>query len=445
MSLEAQVSDDPRVMPQQTFPSGTLRIGYSTQTKLALVGAACLGWVLTYTTLSGGATGVALVLGSIALIATLLMISTFRSGYTIDESVLRHTTWRGQIEHSRSAFLAAETVNDKRGNPGLLLRFKTGIVMLSDATGCCDPQAVEAFLEERWQASSAEQSRAVAGPVSQNLELSYEPLHLVVLACATVVLAVLTALGPMLWVAAVLAFITGRTFYRLSSCRHIATNEEGITISRPFQPKLTIPWNKITSVRYWFSLVHGGMILSDGTNTIRVYRWIHDYPRLNRVVQDRVPATSFPASPQFPWTFNLNQRRQASWIVLLVTAGIAMWLATEGAWPAAVLVIAVPFMTFGFSVLSSGRKIEIRQDRICLTEKKAFTETTHDYRRVDLQDMRLGRQLSAGGLWMKFGHERLEIGNLDSEISPEQILVVLRREWNWETSTSESSQDSRAA
>jgi hypothetical protein len=50
-----------------------------------------------------------------------------------------------------------------------------------------------------------------------------------------------------------------------------------------------------------------------------------------------------------------------------------------------------------------------------------------------LLDMRLGRQLSAGGLWLKFGADRLEIGNLDSDCAPEEILAVLRREWKPET------------
>jgi hypothetical protein len=407
----------------------TLRVGHSTRTKLAVAGAALVGWLLTYTTLTGGAALFALMPGTVGLVASILLIATLRSGYSMHRSALHHITWSGRRTYARTSFLGAETVEDGRGRTGLLLRFQNGVLLLSDARGCSDPELVKQFLEMNWHISAAAPRIDPVGPVNENIVMEYESVHLFWLGLATIGLAGLSALGPMFWASAVLAFFTGRTFHRIYSCQRISTSHEGLTISRPLQPELKIRWDKITGVSYWYSLAHGGMLLSDGTHSIRVYRWIQNYPRFNRLVQDNVPEASFPEAPKLPWSVSLNRRRQGNWLVLLVTAGASAWLVMEGAWPAGLILLAVPSLTFAISAFASGRKLVIDRDKIRVVEKKSFTETTRDYPRTDLLDMRLGRQLSAGGLWMKFGAERLEIGNLDAECAPEEILAVLRREW----------------
>ena len=388
---------------------------------------------MTYGTLAADEPLIAALPATLALVASLLSIVTIRSGYTIQRDTLHHTSWRGRRSYPRAAFLGVERTDAGRGKPGLLLRFQTGALMLSDDRGCSHPLAVQNYLEEHWHASSAEQPRDPIGPVMENLTMEYESVHLILLGFATLALAALSAMGPMFWVSAVFALFTGRMFYRIYRCRRIFTDHEGLAISRPLQPQLKMRWDKITSVRYWYSLAHGGIILSDGTNTIRVYRRIQNYPRLNRLVQDNVAPASFPAPAALPWSISLNRRRQGSWLVLAITTGFSLWLLTWGAWPAALILMAVPSVTFLFTVIASSRKIEITRDKVRLTEKKAFVETTYDYLRADLDDIRLARQLSAGGLWMKFGNERLEIGNLDSECAPEEILAVLRRAWQTET------------
>jgi hypothetical protein len=408
----------------------TLRTGYSTRTKLAVTAAACVAWIFTVLIVVAGAVpALGGLLGVFALVASALAVVTFRSGYAVTIGSLRHTTWRGESFHLRSAFLGVESMEDNRGNPALLLRFESGVVFLSDSAGCSDPQSVQQFVERHWQVAATQRLRPPTGPVLDNLVLQYESLHLALLALATLGLAGLAALGPMFWASAVLAFFTGRAFHRMYSCQRIATDHEGLTVTRPLQPQLKIRWDKVTSVRYWYSLAHGGMILSDGKNTIRVYRWIQNYPRFNRLVQDSVPAPSFPPPRSLPWKISLNRRQQSSWLVLLGTAGISVWLILKGAWPAALILLAVPSVTFLFTILASGRRLEIHADKMRLVEKKRFRKTTREYLRSDLEDIRLGRQISAGGLWMKFGNARLEIGNLDCECAPEEILATLRREW----------------
>jgi len=433
-------------MSNQTPQSETLRVGYSTGSKLVVAFAACFCWLLTYSTFAAGSTPIIVVLPlAFALFVSGLLFVTFRSGYTANGLILRRTTWRGHTTYLRPDFLGSEAVADKRGKPGILLRFKTGVLLLSETQGCSDPKAIQTFLETVWNLSATDYRREPAGPVQINLVLEYENTHLVVLGFATILLSLVASLGPMFWATAILAFFTGRTFHRIYSCQRITTDHEGITISRPFQPKLKIGWHKIASVSYWYSLVHGGMLISDGTNSIRVYRWVQNYPRFNRLLQDQVAAASFPAPEELPWSISLNRRNQSSWLVLLVIAGISLWLVTQGAWPAALILFAVPVLTLAFTMLASGRKMEIDKEEIRVTEKKFFSETTRSYRKTDLEDMRLGRQLSAGGLWLRFKHERLEIGNLDSACAPEEILAVLRREWQWDAVNAKTSSDFRAA
>lgn len=420
-------------------PFETLRVGHATRSKVAVAAAAFFGWLLTYSTLTLNVSPLfALIPGALGFISSILLYSTLRSGYSMHRTALHHTIWSGRRTYSRSAFLGAEVLEDGRGESSLLLRFRNGVLMLSAARDCSDPQAVRAFLEQYWQIHPEAPRQDTVGPVVENIVMQYEGLHLVCLAVATLALAGLSALGPMFWVSAVLAFFTGRTFHRLYSCQRITTSFEGLTISRPLQPDLKMRWDKITSVRYWYSLAHGGMLLSDGTNTIRVYRWIENYPRFNRQAQDSIAPASFAPTPELPWTISLNRRRQSNWIVLLLTAGVAAWLVAQGAWPAALILMGIPSITFALTVVASGRRIVIDKEKLRLIEKKIFVETTRDYRRADLQDMRLGRQLSVGGLWLKFGAERLEIGNLDSARPPEKILATLRHCWKAEVTTQPS-------
>lgn len=410
-----------------------LRVGHAARTKVALGVAALMGWLLTYSTLSSDVAPLfALLPAAMGLIASVVLFVTLRSGFSMHRSALHHHKWSGRRTYSRTSFLGAETIEQGRGKAALLLRFQNGVVLLSDARGCSDPEAVQRYLEQHWQVSPNAPRLDSVGPVNENLVMEYESVHLIWLGFATIALAGLSALGPMFWVSAVLAFFTGRTFHRIYSCQRITTSHEGLAISRPLQPEVRLRWDKVTSVRYWYSLTHGGMLLSDGNVSVRVYRWIQNYPRFNRLVQDSVTESAFAPVPSLPWTVDLNRRRQSNWLVLLITAGISAWLAIQGAWPAAVILMLVPSATFAFTVMSSGRKMVVDRDRIRVVEKKSFTESTQEFLRTELHDMRLGRQLSAGGLWLKFGARRLEIGNLDSSTPPEEILAALRREWKVE-------------
>src|SRR5262245_55245916 len=111
-------------MSLQSTPSDGLRVGYSTGTKAAVALAAAMGWWAAYATES-------FLPGVFASAFTLLLIITYRTAFEITRTELRHTTWKGRTVHPRADFLAFETL-DNSGKPGLLLRFQSGVVMLTD-------------------------------------------------------------------------------------------------------------------------------------------------------------------------------------------------------------------------------------------------------------------------------------------------------------------------
>lgn len=410
----------------------TLNLGYSTRTKATVAGAATLGWILTFVLSSGDIASVSVVPYMVALLGTLLVVITVRSGYVIDATALHRTTWRGTRTYAASDFLGSELLHGSNAKPGVLLRFRTGIVFLSEARGCATPEVVQHYIHTEWGFSPAQQHHQPAGPVDQDLLLQYESIHIAVLAVATVVFAGLAALGSMFWVAAIGAVLTGRALFVISSSRRMEADHDGITIHRAFQPALHLRWEDVQMVRFWYSLAQGGMSITDGSNTIRVYRWIQNYPRFNRMVQDLAPASAFPTSLRLPASISLNERRYTAWVTLAISTGVSLWLALQDAWIFAVILTAVPLATHLYSRAANSRRLEIDSDQLRLIERKSFVESTRSFRRQDLNDLRLGRQLSAGGLWLKFGKERVEICNLDSQRAPEEILALLKREWQWD-------------
>ena len=180
--------------PYQSTPE-TLRIGYSTRTKIAVAVAATVGWLLAYSLLTGELPLYALLPGTLGLISTLFVVVTLRGGYTMHRSALHHTTWSGRRTYSRASFLGAELVDDTRGKPGLLLRFQGGVLLLAESRDCSDPVAVQQYLERHWQVSLDAPRLDHAGPVNENIVMDYESVHLFWLGLGTIGFAALSALG----------------------------------------------------------------------------------------------------------------------------------------------------------------------------------------------------------------------------------------------------------
>ena len=107
-------------------------------------------------------------------------------------------------------------------------------------------------------------------------------------------------------------------------------------------------------------------------------------------------------------------------------------MASQDAWALAFILTGVPLAAHLYNCAANSCRIEIGRDTLRVIERRSFADSTRTYRREDLIDARLRRQLSVGGLWLRFKTERVEIANLDSSRAPEEILRVLRQEWNSE-------------
>jgi hypothetical protein len=214
----------------------------------------------------------------------------------------------------------------------------------------------------------------------------------------------------------------------------VQTNERGITFSHRFLPPVALAWNEIESAAYWNSFAQGGVrIRGNKGQTIRVYRWIAGYPLLNRLMHDRLGSKVFWPTLQLPMKVDLNRRRRlgvlAPYTLLMGNALLLLW---QGNLVTFAVVSVLPTFVAASLVWGSSRRLEFDQDGVRDVWRYMWFEKVNRFRRVDLLEARLGRQLTVGGLWMRFGDTRLEIANSDASLPPEQILVCLREQWAWE-------------
>ena len=117
----------------QAMALGALRHSQA-QVSLAVTGIAALGWLLMLTLSGDDLANVSVIPYVAALLASVFLLSTVRSGFVIDAGALHHTTWRGTKSYAANDFLSANAVTDKNGKAGVVLRFRTYAVQL---TGRC--------------------------------------------------------------------------------------------------------------------------------------------------------------------------------------------------------------------------------------------------------------------------------------------------------------------
>lgn len=353
----------------------------------------------------------------------------------IDDQGLSIRTWTSKRRFNRADLLGCEEVGgNPKVQPKVLIRFKTGMASISTDRGCDNPVEVLRSLARLWNLKLVEMHRQPAGPVEPQLELVYENFHRVLLGGAAVGLAVMVALVPLFWVCLIVAGFCARGCYYC--CYRVTTDEQGITVQRPWLPSLKIGWKEIRSVRYWHSGLQGGMKISSAAGGLRVYRWIANYPKFNRLVREHVDSSCLPAPSQLPLKIAMNQSRVALLIPAAVLAGAGLIFAFEGSWEAAIAMIGLPGVGLIAMLAASSRTIEIDGETATDVYREWWNKTTVVYKRAELQDMRLGRQFSGGGLWIRFGQVRLEITNDESAVPPEEVLACLLREWQCQSKIS---------
>ena len=437
-----------RRVDRSTMPSeATLKLGYPTKAKalMCLPLFACLFAVWrTLVSLEGGLSwwnlpvlvGVAIVCYPAAYV--------WRSSCEIDsDGITRQSIW-GIRRFRREDFLGHERIAPEPGEAtDLLLRFKTGVVFLGAGHVDRSTQDIIDFLGEHWDVSAADYEAPKLGAVDPVQYFEYENLHVAVL----MTIGVLCFLGavrvPMFGMLALVAAFCFRAAWR--ALGKLETDETGVTFTHRFSGSVKMAWQEIESAAYWNSFAQGGVRLrGKAGQTIRIYRWIGGYPILNRLMHDRLETGKFWPTLQLPLRVDLNRRRRLGplcpYILLMGNACLLLW---EGNLPLFAMVAGIPTFVVAALVWGSSRELEFDKEGVRDVWRYMWFRKVNYFSRKDLLEARLGRQLSVGGLWMRFGDTRLEIANSDAGYPPEQILTCLREQWAFEQKPGEQAQPDR--
>ena len=414
----------------------TLKLGYPLRTKLMLcipVAACMAGVVNILATLERGISIwlVSVLVGSV--LAGLPAVYAFRASYIFDGSGVSRQSLLGLRRYRREDFVSYERIAAEPGAPpDLLLRFKSGVVFIGALYVDRTAQEVVDFLRAEWKVSAEDYEAPPLGAVDPLQCFEYETLHVGVL-LAIGVLSVVVALQVHVFaMLAVLGAFCFRAAWRAMGT--VETDEQGLTFRHRYQKSVTLAWSEIESVAYWSSFAQGGArILGKGGQKIRVYRWVARYPMFNRLMHDRLDVKVFWPNLQLPARVDLNRRRRlgvvAPYALLMLNA---LELLLQGNHVTFLVVAAIPTFVAAAMIWGSSRSLEFNQHEIRDIWRYMWFVKVSTYRRADLVEARLGRQLTVGGLWMRFGDTRLEITNSDASLPPEQILTCLREQWAWE-------------
>jgi hypothetical protein len=410
-----------------------LRMGYPARAKLLLSLPLVASAVAVLHTLAGGGLdssgwGLPILLG--AVIASLPAVYTLRTGCEIDGSGITRQSLLGKRRFRRDEFLGHERIAAEPGDaPDLLLRFKQGVIFLRAGHVDRTAQEVIDFLRAEWQVSAADYQPPSLGAVDPVQVFEYETLHISVLSTIGVV-TMLIALQVHVFglIALVGAFCIRAAWRALGS---LETDANGLTYTHRFHKPVKLAWSEIESVAYWSSFAQGGVRLRDRSGRkVRVYRWIAGYPMLDRLMHDRLDRKVFWPSLQLPLLVDLNRRRRlgvvAPYILLMANVLELLW---QGNLTTFAFVSAVPTFVAAALIWGSSRSLEFGKDGVRDIWRYMWFTKVNTYPRSELQEVRLGRQLTVGGLWMRFGDTRLEITNADASVPPEQILMCLREQW----------------
>lgn len=356
----------------------------------------------------------------------------WRSSCVIDSDGATRTSLWGTTRFRRQDFLAHELIAQEPGEtPDLLLRFKSGVLFLSAGHMDRSSHDVVEFVRSNWNTGSSAYQAPALGKVDPIQVFEYESLHVGAL-IGVGVLALLAAIRfPIFGMVAVIGAFCFRAVWR--ALGRIETNEEGITFIHRFAKPVQLKWSEIESAAYWSSFAQGGLRLHGAGKTIRAYRWIGRYPMLDRLLHDNLSEAAFAPVLQLPIRVDLNRRRRLGvllpYFLLISNAALMLW---EGNMVVFGAVTVLPTLVAAAMIWGSSRELEIDKDGVRDVWRYLSFRKVNQFRREQLIEARLGRQLTVGGLWMKFGDTRLEIANSDTGLAPEQILSCLRREWAWD-------------
>lgn len=377
--------------------------------------------------------GLPLVFLLLCLIAAIVAVW---NRYELDANGVTRKTLFGSRRFRREEFIAHELISERPGRaPSVLMRFRTGNLHLEGSQISIPAQRIADFVKSEWKVELSD-SPAMLGEAEMRQVCRYEGLHVALALIAGFLLLAVSVRIPLVWVGALLAALCFRVAWR--ALGWIETDEQGITSLHRFRASRQIAWCEIEGVDYWSAFSQGGARVRGGGKTILIYRWIENYPKLSRLLHDQVSEGKFTPTLHLPMTVPMNgsQRYGAIAAVLLVAANAIPFL-LDGNVMLYAGFVAIPAVGGLLANVVSTRKLEIDRNEIRDISITMGIRTVNRFKRADLLDARLGRQMSAGGLWLKFRDCRLEIANRDACRPPEQILSCLRREWAWESKPGE--------
>lgn len=414
-----------------------LSLGYPTRAKLlmCLPLVACLYafWRVFAGSILGG-WDAAVLAG--AVLSCFPAIYAFRSSCEIDANgITRRSLW-GEKRFQREDFLGHERIAAEPGaSPDLLIRFKKGVVFLGSGQIDQSAQQVVDFLREQWQVTAADYEPPALGAVDPGQCFEYENLHLSGLLTVGVISGLIAVRFPVFTLLGLVTFYAFHAAWRAMG--RLETSETGLTFSHRYREPVTVAWSEIESISYWDSFLQGGVrILGQNGKRISVYRWIDRYPMLDRLMHDRLNNKSFWPALNLPMRIDLNRRRRfgvlAPYFLLMVNALALLW---QGNLISFAAVLVLPTAVAAVLVWGSSRVVELDKDEARDIWRYMWFKKVNVFRRSDLLEARLGRQITVGGLWMRFGDTRLEITNGDANLPPEQILTCLREHWAWDKKT----------
>jgi hypothetical protein len=350
--------------------------------------------------------------------------------YEVDSTGITKRNLLGRHRFERRDFLAIEVISERPGRPpSLLLRFRTGNLHLEGNQISMPAGRIAEFVQQAWGVGQGAQ--AMLGEAEVRQLSRYEGIHVALALIAGFLLLIVSIRVPMVWVGALLAALSFRVAWR--ALAWVETDEEGISWHHRFRPTVRLAWSEIESVGFWSAFSQGGMKIHGVGRSILMYRWIENYPKLVRLLHHQVAENKFSPLLHLPMTVSMSgsQRYGAVAAVLLVAANALPFL-LDGNVALYAGFVAIPAAGGLLANLVSTRKLEIDRNEIRDVSMTMGIRKVNRFKRADLVDARLGRQMSAGGLWLKFKDRRLELSNRDACQPPEQILACLRREWAWE-------------
>lgn len=363
------------------------------------------------------------------IVATVAVWNSFE--VTVD-AVTKKTAFGSRV-FRREDFLAHELLSERPGKkPSLMLRFRTGVLHLDAEQLAINPQVVLDFIREQWQTRGTAIDRpGPLGEVDCEQIFRYESLHVSLALIAGVCLLAVSIRVPLVWVGALLSAFCFRIVWRAMG--RVETNSNGIIYVHQFRKPVRIDWNQIESVHYWNSFCQGGVRIRGNGQSVSIYRWIEGYPKFNRLLHDQVSGERFQPALNLPVRMNLDQwKRTGTFYSIGLVAANALPFLFEGNYWVFAGFVAIPALAGLTVMLVSRRVLEIDREEIRDVSIILGVKRVNRFKRADILDARLGRQISAGGLWLKFKQCRLEIRNLQAGLAPEQLLACLRREWAWE-------------